>query len=89
MATGSRQWLSGKEAASGGPRAEAQRARRRFRLGHGVGRVRPKRSMAKQDRGRGRDRPRYRMEAGWGIRTRETGYRNRIIAVLTQLGSEV
>lgn len=38
MATGSRQWLSGKEAASVGPRAEAQRARRRFRLGHGVGR---------------------------------------------------
>ena len=26
---------------------------------------------------------------GDGIRTRETGYRNRIVAVLTQLGSEV
>ncbi len=47
-------------------------------------RVRQKRAMAKQARGRGRYRYRYRMAVGG-----DSDMRNRIVAVLTQLGSEV
>jgi len=51
-------------------------------------RARPKRSMAKQDRGRGHYRSRYRKNAWWDSDVKNRVH-NRIVAVLTQLSSEV
>ena len=51
----------------------------------GAARGRPKRSTAKLDRAR--FRPRYQRVAG-SIQTRESGSRNRILAMRTKLGKE-